>query len=306
MMSRSAVTKSLLAMSVLLAGAAAQTTFKVNVRLVLLLITVKDTQGRSVGGLDRGDFEVSDTGVKQEIAVFSPERKPAHLVLALDTSASMKEDQRLDTAQEAAIGFIEALEPEDSAAVVSFSDAPVILQSSTSDKKVLKNAILGTEAKGGTALYDAILSAVTIGKEIEGRKAIVLLSDGRDESASGLGPGSAHTYEEALEAILKSEMAVYVIATGEKIEEELDYNHRRTLGEILGTIAARSGGRTFFIKRAGKLRDAYNRIEDELRHQYTIGYYPSSDDSRAGWRPIEVMVKRPRARVTARAGYYAK
>ena len=106
--------------------------------------------------------------------------------------------------------------------------------------------------------------------------------------------------------MLKSETAVYVVATGEKIEEELDHNHRKTLGEILGTIATRSGGRAFFIKRAGKLRDAYNRIEDELRHQYTIGYYPSSDDVKIGWRPIEVMVKRPRARVTARAGYYAK
>lgn len=279
---------------------------RARVTLVQVFATVRDEQGSYIQNLDKDEFIVTESGRKQEIAVFSPERKPAHLVLVLDTSASMKQDGRLDTAREAAIGFIDALEPEDSAAVVAFSDAPMILQSRTSDKKILENAILTTEAKGGTALYDAILSAVTIQKEIEGKKAIVLLSDGRDESASGLGPGSAHTYEEALEAVLKSETAVYVIATGEKIEEELDYNHRRTLGEILGTFAARSGGRAFFIKRAGKLKDAYHRIEDELRHQYTIGYYPSADDAKIGWRPIEVMVKRPRARVTARTGYYAK
>ena len=279
---------------------------RARVTLVQVFATVRDEQGSYLQNLGKEDFTVTESGKKQEIAVFSPERKPAHLVLVLDTSASMKQDARLDTAQEAAIGFVEALEPEDTAAVVAFSDQPRILQSSTSDKKMLKDAILSTEALGGTALYDAILSAVTIQKEIEGKRAIVLLSDGRDESASGLGPGSAHTYEEALEEVLKSETAVYVIATGEKISEEPDYNHRRTLGEILGTIAERSGGRAFFIKRAGKLKDAYDRIEDELRHQYTIGYYPSSDDGKIGWRPIELKVARPRARITARAGYYAK
>ena len=166
---------------------------RAQVTLVQVFVTVRDEQGSYIQNLGKDEFTITESGKKQEIAVFSPERKPAHLVLALDTSASMKEDERLDTAQEAAIGFIEALEPEDSAAVVSFSDTPVIRQSGTSDKKILKDAILGTEAKGGTALYDAILSAVTIGKEIEGKKAIVLLSDGRDESASGMGPGSAHT-----------------------------------------------------------------------------------------------------------------
>ena len=162
---------------------------RARVTLVQVFATVRDEQGSYIQNLDKDEFTIRESGKKQDIAVFSPERKPAHLVLVLDTSASMKQDGRLsDMAREAAIGFIEALEPEDTdrrGGIQRYADHP---QLSTSDKKILKDAVLATEALGGTALYDAILSAVTIQKEIEGKKAIVLLSDGRDESASGWVP----------------------------------------------------------------------------------------------------------------------
>ncbi|MGH7341176.1 MAG: VWA domain-containing protein, partial [Candidatus Rokuibacteriota bacterium] len=285
---------------------------KARVTLVQVYCTVRDSQGGYLMELQRDDFTVLESGVKQRIATFTSERKPANLVLLFDASASMARDGRIETAKEAAEGFVEALEPEDTASLIAFNDVPRVIQIPTSDHAALQAGIGSIEAKGGTALYDAIVDAVAHLRDREGRKAIILLSDGRDESLDGMGPGSIATFEDALDALLKSETAIYAIGTGQKLEEELDFERRRTIGEIMGTMAGRSGGRAFFIKSASKLKDAYRRIEDELRHQYTLAYYPG-DEPAAGkkapgsdWRPIEVRVSRPRARVTARSGYFAR
>lgn len=284
------------------------------VTLVEVYCTVRDSAGRYITDLKREDFIVRESGLPQDIAVFSAERKPVHLVLLFDSSNSMKQDDKLGVAQEAAVGFVEALEPGDTAAIITFDDVPRVLEERTDDHQGLIDAIASIEAKGGTALYDAILAAVDQVKGHEGRKALVLLSDGRDESVDGLGPGSVSTFEEALEAVLESETAVYAIGTGSRLEDQYDYYHRRTVGEILSTLAERSGGRAHFIRKASKLKGAYRSIEDELRHQYTLAYYPPADppDARKirpgerDWRPIEVAVERPRVRVTARSGYYAR
>lgn len=280
---------------------------RAHVTLVEVYCTVRNEQGDYLMDLGKEDFTVLESGKPQQIAVFSAGRKPMHLVLLIDTSASMKQDQRIEIAREAAAGFVEALEPADSAALVAFSDAPRLLTKATTDKTELNAALESIEATGGTALYDSILAAVDQLKTVEGKKAIVLLSDGRDESADGLGPGSFHTFDETLDAVLKSETAIYAIGTGEKLEEEPDFEHRRTVGEILDTLSGRSGGRSYYIKRAGKLKEAYRRIEDELRHQYTLAYYPPGDASEGPrWRPIEIKVNKPRARVTSRSGYFSR
>jgi Ca-activated chloride channel family protein len=228
----------------------------------------------------------------------------------------MLQDDRLAIAQEAATGFIDALEPGDTAMLIAFSDAPRLVVGATSDKALLKSGLASLEARGGTALYDAVVSAIDVLKAREERKAIVLLSDGRDEAVDGLGPGSLRTYEETLDAVLAGQVSVYAVGTGERLAEEFDVLRRRTLGEILGTLAERSGGRSYFVRKASKLKDAYRSIADELRHQYTLGYYPAADapdDPAAakkghgpGWRSLEVRVARPRARVTARSGYYGR
>ncbi len=287
---------------------------RARVTLVEVYATVRDSRGVYMTDLTKDDFTVIESGARQEIAVFSAERKPAHLVLLVDASASMGREGRLTIAQEAAVGFIEAMDAADTAAVVTFNDTARILKERTSDKQALEAGILSIEAKGGTALYDALVAGVELLKGIEGRKALILLSDGRDESSDGLGPGSGASFEQALEAILKSETAVYAIGTGEGLAEEFDYDHRRTVGQILEEIALRSGGRSYLVKKASRLKEAYRLIEDELRHQYTLAYYPPAEAPGAagdksgptGWRPIEVRVARPKARVTARAGYYAK
>jgi VWFA-related protein len=283
------------------------------VTLVEVHATVRTSQGTYVNDLRREDFTVLESGRPQEISVFSSERKPVHLALLFDSSASMQQDDRLLIAQEAAAGFIEAMEPGDTAALIAFSDAPRVVTQATSDKRALRAGLASIESKGGTALYDALVASVEMLAPLEGRKAIILLSDGRDESVDGMGPGSFRTYEETLDAVLAGQTAVYAIGTGERLSEAMDVLQRRTLGEILGTLAERSGGRSWFVKKASKLKDAYRAVADELRHQYTLAYYPPAEAPPAavaghgqGWRPIEVRVARPRVRITARSGYYAK
>jgi len=281
------------------------------VNLVEVYATVRDAQGKFLDNLRKDEFTVAEAGKPQEIAVFSSERKPVRLVLLLDVSGSMIKDNRLEVAREAAAGFVEEMEPADTAGLLVFSDGPRLVREPTSDKAVLQADLQAVQAKGGTALYDAITAAADLIKGHEGRKAIVLLSDGRDEAADGLGPGSLNSYEKAMDAILKSEVAVYVIGTGETLAEEYDFEHRRTLESILDSFASRSGGRAYFIKKASRLKDAYKEIENTLRHQYTLAYYQPPDPAErpkgdTGWRPIEVKVSRPRARVTARAGYFAR
>lgn len=281
---------------------------RARVTLVEVYATVRNGGGPYMMDLEKEDFTVLEGGVPQEIAVFSAERKPAHMVLLIDTSASMKREDRIEVARKAAAGFVKELEEGDTAAIVQFNDYPEMLLERTSDKKELEASIEAIEARGGTALYDAIVSSVGLLDGIEGRKAIILLSDGRDESTSGLGPGSTASFEDALQAVLKSETAVYAIGTGDRLEQEYDFHRRRTVGKILRELATRSGGRAYFVKKASKLKDAYGKIEDELRHQYTLAYSPpeKSRETEDGWRTIEVKVSKRNARVTHREGYYAR
>jgi len=281
------------------------------VNLVEVYATVRDEQGKFLTDLKKDDFTVLEAGKPQNIAVFSADRKPVHLALLMDTSNSMNREGRLAIAQEAAAGFLKELEPDDTASLITFSDVPRVVVEGTADKEALEKAVLSIEATGGTALYDAIMAAVEELRTHDGRKAIILLSDGRDEAVSGLEPGSLTTYEQTLDAVLESETIVYAIGTGE-MEAEMDFHRQRTLGEILGTLANRSGGRAYFIKKASKLDEAYGQIEDELRHHYTLAYYPPTQEDakqdRKGrvWRDITVTVSRPRAKVSARDGYYLR
>jgi len=281
------------------------------VSLVEVYATVRDEQGKFISDLKQEDFTVLEAGKPQNIAVFAADRKPVHLVLLMDTSNSMNREDRLLVAQEAAAGFLKELEPDDTASLIAFSDVPRVVVEGTADKEALTKAVFSIEATGGTALYDAIMAAIDELRGRDGRKAIILLSDGRDEAVSGLEPGSLTTYEQTLDAVLESETIVYTIGTGE-MKEEMDFHRQRTVGEILETLASRSGGRAYFVKNAGKLDDAYREIEDELRHHYLLAYYPPTQEEakpdRKGrvWREITVRVTRPRAKISARDGYYLR
>jgi Ca-activated chloride channel family protein len=186
--------------------------------------------------------------------------------------------------------------------VVAFSDEPRILADPTSDKERLTQAIATIEAKGGTALYDAIYeTSDRLGRE-EGRKVIVLLSDGRDEAQSGVEPGSLHTSEEALEKALRSEAILFTIGFGRQVEKEMDFYGRTPLKQILDRLATDSGGTFYYSTRASQLKGVYDLIGEELRNQYSLAYSPLSMPTDGAWHPIRVQVKDPSLRCTPAAG----
>jgi len=203
--------------------------------------------------------------------------------------------------------------------VATFSDEVRVLQELTSDKDSLRESLKRVETGGGTALYDAIWTTSERLREFDGRRVLVLLSDGRDEAASGLEPGSLHTLEEALDRAIRNDVMIFVIGLGGRISRdarrlgddpasrvsEYDFFGRTPLASILQRIADTTGGRAIFSSSTGKVRRAFEEVADDLRHQYAIAY--RSDDSRrdGSWREIRLTTVHPGIFVTSRAGYYA-
>ncbi len=273
------------------------------VDLVNLYVIVRNRDGRYVTDLVQDDFSVLENGERQEIRRFSTEGKPLSIGIVLDTSLSMR-GKRLESAQKAALEFLDALGPQDRGMVVPFNDAVRIPEELTDDTKVLADDIRSVEASGGTALYDAVYRTSRSLGSVSGRKVLVVLSDGRDEAASGLEPGSLHTLDEALDQALRNDVIIFAIGLGRDLDQ-LDFYHRHTLEAILTRLASETGGRVVFLAKAGQLKRAFNEVALDLRHQYSIAYV-SSDQRRDGkWRKIELSVPGTDREVVTRKGYYA-
>lgn len=278
---------------------------RARVLLVEVYVTIKDRIGRYITDLTPEDFTILEDDAPQEISLFTTERKPVNIILLLDVSLSMKKESRLETAIKAGQIFVEELEPEDRVSVVTFSDDVQVLQEFTSDRSRILGAIQSVLPQRGTALYDAVWSSVRrLGQE-EGRRALVLLSDGQDLAFDGMSAGSAHTFEQAISESLRQQATVYAIGLGEQLENDYDFNRLHSAKEVLTRFASDTGGRFFPVRRAGRLKSAFSDVLDELRFQYTIGYRPTNDRRDGTWRGIQVDVKRSGLNVAARKGYFA-
>jgi Ca-activated chloride channel family protein len=262
--------------------------FSSGVSVVEVYASVTDARGEPVRGLDKADFLVSENGVPQEIAVFAAGDFPLSVAVALDRSFSMA-GSRLAVAKSAARTFLGELRPEDEAAVLAIGSQVETAAPLSPDRQAQFEALSRIDAFGTTGLYDAVIAAIDITQAAKGRRALVLLSDGRDRY-------SGSTADAALEHARRSDVMVYPIALG------------RTASPFLEELAARTGGRAFHLQDPGQLADRLRRIARELRFQYLLGYAPAGSPaaSGAGWRRIEVRVTRPGATVRAREGYLAK
>jgi VWFA-related protein len=274
------------------------------VGMVNLYPVVRDRRGAYVTDLAKEDFRIIESGVEQTIRRFTTERRPLRIGIVLDTSLTM-EGRKLQNAKNAAMEFIEILEPGDEGMVVAFSDEVNVLQEITSATKSMAVAIDSVAAGGGTALYDAVWRTSKKLEEFDGRRVLVLLSDGKDEDAGGFGPGSLHTLDEALNQALRSEVILFSIGLGRRLDSEYDREGRFTLKDILRRLAIETGGRALISPGAGGLRKAFEDVADDLRNQYSIAYI-SNDEKRNGqWRPIQVNVSDSRLEVSCRKGYFA-
>jgi len=262
--------------------------FKVNVSLVTVPTLVSDAAGRYVPDLSARDFHVFEDGVEQRIDRVIPEVTPFNVALMLDTSGSTLFNH--SDIQNAALAFLETLRPEDSVMVLSFDSYIYLDAAFTRDRAALRRAILKTDTGAGTRLYDALDVVITeCLSRVEGRKAIVLFTDGIDTHSWLARFGN---YRNRVE---ESDALVYAV--------QYDVTAGAPASQYLKDLSENSGGRLFIASTISSLAGSFAGVSDELQHQYTICYYPSVQNSDAVFRRIQVTVSRSGAKARARTGY---
>jgi VWFA-related protein len=248
--------------------------------------------GQTPLSLTRDDVTVLEDGVPQQIDTFHEAVLPVTFMLALDSSGSMKKSAA--EAQEAAREFIAAMRPEDQIGMILFSSKSNYINSPTERRDYSLKAIDGYVAEGGTALYDALYDSLAQVATAKGRRAVVVVTDGRDENATSDGPGSLRTWEDVLRLLPQSEAAVYAVGIGSRVERDR-----------LQELANRSGGAAYFPSDVTALAVEYNKILDELRRRYVVGYESTNRLRNGEWRKVDIRVHQEGASIRSRGGYYA-
>ena len=309
--------------------------FQSGVELINVTATVTDGEGRFISGLRKEDFRVYEDGELQEITHFNSDRAPVSLGIALDTSGSMTSDKM--SAARAAIDRLvyDLLDAGDELFFMQFSNRPHVVQEWTSDRRAITRGVTRVLPAGGTALYDAVASALPVaGVGQHSKKALLVISDGNDTN-SQLSVGEVRTL------IRETEVMVYALgvdgtATATRVVPRVQIplplpfpipggrrpgrpqppvgnppgggvwvqNAERVNPEALRQITDDTGGRTEIIRGFGDLENATARIADELSKQYYLGY-TSSGKQDGRWHSIRVEVSDRRLNVRARRGYVA-
>ena len=309
----------LLTVAAVIAGAQV----RVDVRLVNVVATVTDSRGRSISNLTADDFILEEDGKPQQITHFSQDQNvPVSVGILLDTSGSM--DRKIKTAVEAVDRFSRRIHQNDEIFLITFSGRPVLRQDFTDDREKLSQALRHVNATGGTALYDALIEGLTkIHSGRHTKQAILLITDGQDTASTA-------KLEDVLQSIRQSELLIYPVGisgltyakdfetfTPRVLSALLPMKSQRSVQSkrdevdlnVLRELAENSGGRAFLlaetlINRGGQIEKVLDSIADELRSQYTLGFYPARPDDGRYHR------LRVRARfgnvVRARRGYFAR
>ncbi|HEX8734225.1 MAG TPA: VWA domain-containing protein [Pyrinomonadaceae bacterium] len=326
---------------------------RVETNLVTLPVSVLDRDGRFVSGLRQQDFQIFEDGVPQKIENFASVEQPFTVVLLIDVSPSTQ--YKITEIQDAAIAFVNQLRQNDRVVVISFDERVHVLSPVTNNRALLRNAILQADFGNGTSLYEAVDNALSRQlRQIEGRKAIVMFTDGVDTTSRRA------SFESTIREAEESEALIYPIrydtysdmggggvwggGGGGGYPNQYPRRRRgggRRLGDILGDIlsgggggvyggggypqgggsaggsredyargaqylqqlAQNSGGRVFQANSTANLDAAFSGIAEELRRQYTIGYYPENAGQVGQRKQVKVRVSRPNAVVRAKNSY---
>jgi VWFA-related protein len=273
-------------------------TYRVSVDLVNVFCSVWDKSTNSfLTNLTREDFSVYEDNKKQELKNFSREMNlPLTLALLIDTSQSVA--PKLKFEQDAATSFFESvLKDKDRAMLLEFDSGVTLVQDFTSDPNRMAKQIRSLRAAGGTALYDAIYLACDEKLIREtGKKAIVILSDGEDQS-------SKTDLEQAMEMALKAEVTIFSISVNRG--GFFGVGNTKNGDHVLKQLAEETGGRAFFPFKVEELDDSFRQINQELRSQYNIGYLSNNTTRDGAYRKIEVRVGEKGLKLNYRKGYYA-
>lgn len=291
-----------------LLGAGPPQTFRVNVEAVRVDVLVTDGH-RPVGGLSASDFDLRDSGVRQQIATAQLEDVPLSVILTLDTSDSVK-GPPLAHLKAAATAAIRTLMPADRASLLTFSGSPVRRSGWTADQRVLDAAIASSEAGGSTSLHDAAYAALTMREPRPGRMLVLLFTDGADTSSwlSGLS---------VMDIARRTEAVVYAVAVRQRGLQPVPYRFDFSSGlqppaphvdrQILGRpflldLAEETGGQFVTADSSEDLARLFVQVMSEFRSRYLLTYTPRGVDA-GGWHPIEVRLNGRKGTVTARRGY---
>jgi len=276
--------------------AAQDVTLHVDVKLVNIFVNVTDRNGAIVGDLTKDDFALTEDGRPQKISVFERQTElPLNVTLAIDTSGSVHKDMAEET--QAAHRFVHAiLRPQDQMSLLQFATDVTELAPFTNKISLIDRGLDRLHADHATALYDAIvLGSDRLGPK-QGRKVLVLVSDGGDTAKSS-------TYTQALEAALRNEVMIYSI-----IDVPIAASAGRDLGgeHALITLAEETGGKSYYVSEEG-LDKAFAHVSSDLRTQYLIGYYPQHQEPGRIFHRLVVTVPRASTQdfnVRHKTGYY--
>lgn len=271
-------------------SAGADLGFESQVSLITLTVAVQDRDGHYVMDLTRERFRVLENGRPQKITYFANETQPLKLALALDCSGSM--ESRMPSVKVAAIRFLERKRPEDEVMIVRFNQLTALARALTAKVESLKMAIANLRAGGGTRIYDAIYACLMTLKSVRGQRAVVILTDGRDESDRTEGSGANVTAEEALRTARELQVPIYAIGLGEDVDVE-----------GLRALSERSGGRAYFPGQAKEMDGAYDQIQEDLDHRYTLAYESTNRGEPGEWMSVEVRIDDPLLTVRHAEGY---
>ena len=263
---------------------------ELDVQFVELYTTVLDAANRPVANLEEGDFSIREDDVPQTITRFERlENLPIHVAILLDVSASM--EPNLEQAKAAALKFYsEAITPKDRGALIVFNDHPLHAVKLTNKVQELGGGLAGLKAERGTSLYDSVVFSLFYFNGVKGQRAILLLSDGKDE-------GSRFDFEEMLDFARRAGVAIYPIGLGLPRGEG-------DVRKVLKRLGEETGGRTFFIKEIGELAAIYEAIQKELRSRYLLAYQSTNSSREIRFRMVDVDVARSGLDAKTMRGYY--
>jgi len=265
---------------------------KLRTDLVSLIVSVTDSYNRSVIGLAQEHYEIYEDKVKQKIEHFTAKDEPVSLGIVFDVSGSMKE--KIAKAKLSLQKFLDNTHDDDDMFLVAFNDRARLVQDFTTSPEAILGKLMFTETEGSTALYDACYIGVE--KLQQGRhakKVMLIISDGQDNN-------SRYTYSELRNQIKEADVIIYAIGIISPEEELVGFGK-----SLLEELARVTGGRAFFPfffddpiniakKNSPELDEILIRIALEIRHQYSIGYYPTNQKHDGSWRKVQVKIKPPK------------
>ena len=271
---------------------------KVDVNLVLVPVTVTDPMNRLVTGLERDNFALAEGSQGQQIRSFSSEDAPLSLGVIFDLSGSM--NNKIDKSKQAVVEFFKTANPDDEFFMVGFNDKPELLADFTNSIEDIQSRLVFANAKGRTALLDAIYMGIKKMKTAHHeKKALLIISDGGDNR-------SRYTDSEIKSLVKEADVEVYSIGL---FDTNAATSEERYGPYLLNEISDVTGGRMFRVEDPNELADVATKIGVELRNQYVLGYRPINGARDGKWRKIKVKLNPPKGlpplTVHAKTGYYA-